>query len=81
MMDNFGIDFNKWEENLKAIEKENKIMVKFEKEKYRQEDKRSKNDQVKQTKEEEELEYEKNKQEVSYTYIGICKVIIAMQFY
>jgi len=52
MMDNFGIDFNKWEDNLKAIEKENKMMVKFEKEKYRQEDKKVKQNVKIQEKEE-----------------------------
>lgn len=48
MIDNFGIDFNKWEENLKAIERENRMMVKFEKEKYRLEDKKVKSNEKKQ---------------------------------
>ena len=64
--DPFGIDFNKWEENLKAIEKENKLLVRYNEDKARKEEKVKKEEEKKVVKEEETKVYEQNAVEVGY---------------
>jgi len=54
----YGINFAKWEESLKAIEKENKLLVKYGEEKKRKEEKSKKLEEKKKLKEEELKEYE-----------------------
>lgn len=67
--DMYGIDFNKWEDNLKAIEQENKLLIKFNEEKKRKEDKNKKVEEKKKSKEEEKKIYELNLVEVEISLL------------
>lgn len=55
--DMYGIDFKKWEENLQAIERENKLIVKFGEQKKRKQEKAEKEEEKKKLKEDEIKEY------------------------
>lgn len=62
----YGIDFNKWEDNLKEIERENKLLIKFNEEKQRKEEKQKKEDEKKRTQEEEKKLFEIGQIQVIY---------------
>lgn len=60
----YGINFTKWEENLKAIDRENKLLKKYNEEKRRKEEWGKKLEEKKKIMEEEAKAYEKTKLEV-----------------